>query len=139
MTQTLLALALFMGYAVVIGIGLWVLRKLRHQTQQQFQRALEQNLRFEQRMKKLEARLEMYRASCVRSETELQESRRQLKEFKDLSLRVLQLEQRDPYGVTLRQATELASMGATPEELSRQCGLTQAEAELLSRIQQQGR
>ncbi len=45
-----------------------------------------------------------------------------------------QLEQRDPNSVTFTQAAKLVGMGASVEELTRTCGLTQAEAELMSKL-----
>ncbi len=48
--------------------------------------------------------------------------------------KLLQLEQRDPNSVTFSQAAKLVGMGASVEELTQSCGLTQAEAELMSRL-----
>jgi hypothetical protein len=45
-----------------------------------------------------------------------------------------QLEQRDPNNVTFAQAAKLVGMGASVEELTQTCGLTQAEAQLMSKL-----
>jgi hypothetical protein len=45
-----------------------------------------------------------------------------------------QLEQRDPNSVTFTQAAKLVGMGASVAELTETCGLTQAEAELMSKL-----
>ena len=45
-----------------------------------------------------------------------------------------QLEQRDPNSVTFAQAAKLVGMGASVEELTQTCGLTQAEAQLMSKL-----
>ena len=49
-----------------------------------------------------------------------------------------QLEQRDPNSVTFTQAAKLVGMGASVSELTETCGLTQAEAELMSKLHRGG-
>eukprot|EP00659_Diplonema_papillatum_P000905 gene905-1390_t len=44
------------------------------------------------------------------------------------------LEQRDPSSLSFAQAAKLVGMGATVDELTQSCGLTQAEAQLMSRL-----
>ena len=48
--------------------------------------------------------------------------------------KIQQLEQRDPHNVTFTQAAKLVGMGASVAELTESCGLTQAEAELMSKL-----
>ncbi|MDD2061406.1 DUF2802 domain-containing protein, partial [Pseudomonas putida] len=48
--------------------------------------------------------------------------------------KLLQLEQRDPNSLSFAQAARLVSMGASVDELTQTCGLTQAEAELMSKV-----
>jgi len=48
--------------------------------------------------------------------------------------RLERLEQRDPSDVTFSQAAKLVGMGASISELTETCGLTQAEAELMSKL-----
>jgi hypothetical protein len=44
------------------------------------------------------------------------------------------LEQRDPSSLSFEQAAKLVGMGASVDELTQSCGLTQAEAELMSKM-----
>ena len=48
--------------------------------------------------------------------------------------KLAQLEQRDPTSLSFNQAARLVSMGASVDELTQSCGLTQAEAELMSKM-----
>ena len=47
--------------------------------------------------------------------------------------KLLQLEQRAPDTLSFDQAAKLVQMGASIDELTQACGLTQAEAQLMSR------
>ena len=49
--------------------------------------------------------------------------------------KVSQIEQRDPSSLSFTQAARLAGMGASVDDLTHSCGLTQAEAELVSKLQ----
>ena len=130
--RILFVLVVLACYATLVGMCVWLLRQQR----QQEQRQAEHNARLGQVIQQLETRLELYRAGSLRTGGELQDLRKIVKVFSE---RLIRLEQRDPNGESFSQAARLASMGATPDELTRQCGLTQAEAELVSRIQQQSR
>ena len=44
------------------------------------------------------------------------------------------LEQRDPTSLSFSQAARLAGMGASAADLAQACGLSQAEAELITRL-----
>ncbi|MNG17035.1 hypothetical protein D3C84_1009930 [compost metagenome] len=46
-----------------------------------------------------------------------------------------QMEQRDPSSLSFTQAARLAGMGASVDDLTQSCGLTKAEAELVSKLQ----
>ncbi|MCY1410695.1 hypothetical protein D9M71_260660 [compost metagenome] len=48
--------------------------------------------------------------------------------------KLVQLEQRDPHSLSFAQAAKLVGMGASVDELTQSCGLTQAEAELMSKV-----
>lgn len=48
--------------------------------------------------------------------------------------KLMQLEQRDPNSLSFAQAARLVGMGASVDELTQSCGLTQAEAELMSKL-----
>ena len=50
--------------------------------------------------------------------------------------RMNQLEQRDPGSLSFSQAARLIELGASVEDLTRTCGLSQAEAELMRRLRQ---
>jgi len=44
------------------------------------------------------------------------------------------LEQRDPSSLSFAQAARLVGMGASIDELTQACGLTQAEAQLMTKL-----
>ncbi|VVO08900.1 DUF2802 domain-containing protein [Pseudomonas fluorescens] len=48
--------------------------------------------------------------------------------------KLARLEQRDPTSLSFAQAARLVGMGASVDELTQSCGLTQAEAELMSKV-----
>ena len=48
--------------------------------------------------------------------------------------KLAQIEQRDPSSLSFAQAAKLVGMGATVDELTQSCGLTQAEAQLMSKL-----
>jgi hypothetical protein len=52
--------------------------------------------------------------------------------------KLAQLEQRDPSSLSFAQAARLVGMGASVDELTQACGLTQAEAELMSKLHKGG-
>lgn len=64
----------------------------------------------------------------------------QLREMAELVMpipeRLNQLEQRDPGSLSFSQAARLVGLGASVDDLTRTCGLSQAEAELMSRLHQ---
>ncbi len=45
--------------------------------------------------------------------------------------KLAQIEQRDPASLSFAQAAKLVGMGATVDELTQSCGLTQAEGRVL--------
>lgn len=47
-----------------------------------------------------------------------------------------QIEQRDPSSLSFTQAARLVGMGASVDDLTQSCGLSKAEAELISRLHQ---
>jgi len=48
--------------------------------------------------------------------------------------KLTQLEQRDPNNFALSQAAKLVGMGASIDDLTQSCGLSQSEAELMSKL-----
>lgn len=117
-----------------IGLSLWLLVQLRLQSQRQAEREAKTNERLDELAKRLDEtskRLETYLSGSVRLGKEL----RTLRELAEpLPERLNQLEQRDPGSVTYTQAARLVSMGASIDDLTRTCGLSQGEAELMRRM-----
>lgn len=85
----------------------------------------------DQRIRDLAKRLDDYQNVTVRMGEAIHELRAAVAPLPD---RLLQLEQRDPNNVTFSQAAKLVGMGASVSELTESCGLTQAEAELMSKL-----
>lgn len=85
----------------------------------------------DQRIKDLARRLDHYQNGSVRMGEALHELSTVVAPLPD---KLLQLEQRDPNNLTFTQAARLVGMGASVQELTQTCGLTQAEAELMSKL-----
>ncbi|TDF77476.1 DUF2802 domain-containing protein [Pseudomonas sp. H9] len=85
----------------------------------------------DQRIKDLAKRLDDYQNGTVRMGEALHELRATVAPLPD---KLLQLEQRDPNSLSFAQAARLVGMGASVDELTQTCGLTQAEAELMSKV-----
>lgn len=85
----------------------------------------------DQRIQALAKRLDDYQNGTVRMGEAIHELRAVVAPLPE---KLLQLEQRDPNSVTFTQAAKLVGMGASVAELTQTCGLTQAEAELLSKL-----
>ena len=85
----------------------------------------------DQRIKDLAKRVDDYQNSNVRMGQDLQELRAVVGPLPD---KLAQLEQRDPSSLSFAQAARLVGMGASVNELTQSCGLTQAEAELMSKL-----
>jgi hypothetical protein len=89
----------------------------------------------DQRIKDLAKRLDDYQNGTVRMGEALHELSVAMAPLPD---KIQQLEQRDPNNVTFSQAAKLVGMGASVAELTESCGLTQAEAELMSKLHRSG-
>jgi cell division protein FtsB len=85
----------------------------------------------DQRIKDLARRVEDYQSGNVRMGDDLHELRAVVGPLPD---KLAQLEQRDPSSLSFAQAAKLVGMGASVDELTQSCGLTQAEAELMSKL-----
>jgi len=85
----------------------------------------------DQRIKDLAKSLDDYQNGSVRMGEALHELRAVVAPLPD---KLLQLEQRDPNSLSFAQAARLVGMGASVDELTQSCGLTQAEAELMSKL-----
>jgi len=85
----------------------------------------------DQRIKDLGKRVDNYQNGNVRMGEDLHELRAVVSPLPD---KLAQLEQRDPSSLSFAQAARLVGMGASVDELTQSCGLTQAEAELMSKL-----
>ena len=120
---------------IVLGL-LWVgtlamfLAYTRKQRELAAQQAQGDALR-DQRIKDLAKRVDDYQNGNVRMGEDLHELRAVVGPLPD---KLAQLEQRDPSSLSFAQAARLVGMGASVDELTQSCGLTQAEAELMSKL-----
>ncbi|AXJ03978.1 MULTISPECIES: DUF2802 domain-containing protein [Pseudomonas] len=85
----------------------------------------------DQRIKDLAKRVDDYQNGNVRMGEALHELRSVVGPIPD---KLAQLEQRDPSSLSFAQAAKLVGMGASVDELTQSCGLTQAEAELMRKL-----
>ncbi|WP_092303378.1 DUF2802 domain-containing protein [Pseudomonas sp. NFIX28] len=122
--------------AVIVLFFLWAgtlamfLAYIRAQRQIAVQQAQGDTLR-DQRIKDLAKRVDDYQNGTVRMGEDLHELRAVVGPLPD---KLAQLEQRDPSSLSFAQAARLVGMGASVDELTQACGLTQAEAELMSKL-----
>jgi uncharacterized protein len=121
--------------ALVWALSLWFfLNYSKRQRELAAQQAEGDALR-DQRIKDLAKRLDDYQNGTVRMGEALHELSVAVAPLPD---KIQQLEQRDPNNVTFTQAAKLVGMGASVAELTESCGLTQAEAELMSKLHRSG-
>ncbi|ALD97043.1 MULTISPECIES: DUF2802 domain-containing protein [Pseudomonas] len=85
----------------------------------------------DQRIKELARRLDNYQNGTVRMGEALHELRAVVAPLPD---KLTALEQRDPSTLSFAQAARLVGMGASIDELTQSCGLTQAEAQLMTKL-----
>jgi len=117
--------------ALVWALSLWFfLNYSKRQRELAAQQAEGDALR-DQRIKDLAKRLDDYQNGTVHMGEALHELSLVVAPLPD---KIQQLEQRDPNNVTFSQAAKLVGMGASVAELTESCGLTQAEAELMSKL-----
>lgn len=117
--------------ALLWALSLWFfLSYSKRQLELAAQQAQGDALR-DQRIKDLAKRLDDYQNGSVRMGEALHELRAAVAPLPD---KLLQLEQRDPNSLSFAQAARLVGMGASVDELTQSCGLTQAEAELMSKV-----
>lgn len=107
----------------------WLILSQRHLAALQVERDAVRD----QRLKELSKRLDTYLTGSVRMGEELYELRRVVAPLPD---KVTQIEQRDPSSLSFTQAARLAGMGASVDDLTQSCGLSKAEAELVSKLHQ---
>jgi cell division protein FtsB len=127
---------LILEVAVIVLFLFWAgtlamfLAYIRAQRQIAAQQAQGDALR-DQRIKDLAKRVDDYQSGNVRMGEDLHELRAVVSPLPD---KLAQLEQRDPSSLSFAQAARLVGMGATVDELTQSCGLTQAEAELMRKL-----
>ncbi|KAA5843167.1 DUF2802 domain-containing protein [Pseudomonas sp. 22526] len=120
-------IVLFLFWAGTLAMFLAYIRAQRQIAAQQAQGDA---LR-DQRIKDLAKRVDDYQNGTVRMGEDLHELRAVVGPLPD---KLAQLEQRDPSSLSFAQAARLVGMGASVDELTQSCGLTQAEAELMSKL-----
>ncbi len=120
---------IFLAVLWVASIALFMAHLKRQRTLATQQ--LEADSQRDQRIRDLARRLENYQSGTVRMGEELHELRSIVSPLPD---KIIALEQRDPSTLSFAQAARLVSMGASVEELTQSCGLTQAEAQLMSKV-----
>jgi hypothetical protein len=127
---------LFLEAAVIVLALLWagtlafLLRYMRQQRELALQQAERDGVR-DRRILDLVKRVDHFQQSAVRVGDEVHELRAILGPLPD---KLAQIEQRDPSSLSFAQAAKLVGMGATVDELTQSCGLTQAEAQLMSKL-----
>jgi hypothetical protein len=85
----------------------------------------------DQRYRELARRVDNFQNGTIRMGQDLHELRAIVAPLPD---KLTALEQRDPSSLSFAQAARLVGMGASVDELTQACGLTQAEAELMSKL-----
>jgi hypothetical protein len=127
---------LFLEAAVIVLALLWagtlafLLRYMRQQRELALQQAERDGVR-DRRILDLVKRVDHFQQSAVKVGDEVHELRAILGPLPD---KLAQIEQRDPSSLSFAQAAKLVGMGATVDELTQSCGLTQAEAQLMSKL-----
>ena len=120
-------IVLFLFWAGTLAMFLAYIRGQRQIAAQQ----AEGDALRDQRIKDLAKRVDNYQSGNVRMGEDLHELRAIVAPLPD---KLVQLEQRDPTSLSFAQAARLVGMGASVDELTQSCGLTQAEAELMSKL-----
>mgnify|MGYP003577257872 CR=1 FL=1 len=113
----------------LVGFCIWLFRRQRQQAQLQARRDAIRD----KRLKELGARLDTYLEGSVRMGKNLHELSRIVAPIPE---KLTQLEQRDPNNFSFSQAAKLVGMGASVDDLTQSCGLSQSEAELMSKLHQ---
>lgn len=115
-----------------MGLG-YVSHRLARRLRDEAAAQAERDAVRDQKLKELVKRLDTYVDGSVRMGEELHELRRLVAPLPD---KLNQIEQRDPSSLSFSQAARLVGLGASVEDLTQSCGLTKAEAELVSKLHQ---
>lgn len=113
----------------LIGACVWLSSQMKHNALLQAERDAVRD----QRLKDLAKRLDTYLTGCIRMGEELHELQRTVAPLPD---KLNQMEQRDPTSLSFTQAARLVGLGASVDDLTQSCGLSKAEAELVSKLHQ---
>ncbi|GFM49449.1 DUF2802 domain-containing protein [Pseudomonas capsici] len=119
----------FLGILWVVTLGMF-LAHTRRQRVLDAERDEASALR-DQRIRELAKRVDTFQNGTVRMGEDLHELRAMVAPLPD---KLTALEQRDPSTLSFAQAARLVGMGASVDELTQSCGLTQAEAQLMSKL-----
>ncbi|MEE5114069.1 DUF2802 domain-containing protein [Pseudomonas alliivorans] len=119
----------FLGILWVVTLGMF-LTNTKRQRKLDAERDEAAALR-DQRIKELARRVDNFQSGTVRMGEDLHELRAIVAPLPD---KLTALEQRDPSTLSFAQAARLVGMGASIDELTQSCGLTQAEAQLMTKL-----
>ncbi|GLK91559.1 DUF2802 domain-containing protein [Pseudomonas turukhanskensis] len=118
-----------------VGLGgtcIWLAGRQREFVRQ-FEFQAQRDALRDQAIKELKKRLDTYLTGSIRMGEELYELRRTVAPIPD---KLSQIEQRDPSNLSFTQAARLVGLGASVDDLTQSCGLSRAEAELVSKLHQ---
>ena len=119
----------FLGVAWVVTLSLFLAHTKRLR-QLDLERE-EADAKRDQRIRELLKRVDNFQNGTVKMGEALHELRATVAPLPD---KLTALEQRDPANLSFAQAARLVGMGASVDELTQACGLTQAEAQLMSKL-----
>ena len=119
----------FLGVAWVVTLALF-LAHTKRQRALDLEREAADKVR-DQRIRELLRRVDNFQNGTVKMGEALHELRAIVAPLPD---KLTALEQRDPASLSFAQAARLVGMGASVDELTQACGLTQAEAQLMSKL-----
>ena len=125
-------LAAALAFVALLCVALGIVCKGLYRNQQRLlvEQAKRDAVR-DARIRELSKRLDAYLTGSIRMGEELHELRRVVAPLPD---KLSQIEQRDPSSLSFTQAARLVGMGASVDDLTQSCGLSKAEAELISRL-----
>lgn len=131
MIASLVAAVVALGLCCLATLGccVWLFRRQRQQAELQAR----ENAARDEQIKALGARLDTYLKGTMRMGKELRELSRVVSPLPE---KFSKLEQRDPNNFVFSQAAKLVGMGASVDDLTQSCGLSQSEAELMRKLHQ---
>lgn len=133
MSLAAVLIAALLGLALLCAVLGVACHRLSRSQQRMLQEQARRDAVRDARIKELSKRLDAYLTGSIRMGEELHELRRVVAPLPD---KLSQIEQRDPNSLSFTQAARLVGMGASVDDLTQSCGLSKAEAELISRLHQ---